>query len=417
MIENSGIPVDSCEIPIHTERKGSCLRVEPASFYTLAPMEVKKTTKTQFSDFTTTGIGGPISEFVWVDTEAELVEAVREADMQDIPVLVLGGGSNLLVGDVGFAGRVVRDRRAGAEVISGPGCGGVMVRTPAGYGWDEFVCEAIQNDWMGLESLSGIPGTVGAAPVQNIGAYGHEVGQFISSVKVYDRAEKRIRYLAVGELGLGYRDSLIKRSLRDKKAGGGQIWQYTGRYVVLEVNWQLRFASLSAPVKYQQLAGKLGVSMGQRVSLTELRDAVLSLRYSKGMVLNQADRDTYSTGSFFTNPILTDATAAKLPQEAPRFPVLDSILTNPNTWEAPALEGLVKTSAAWLIEHAGIKPGYSLGRVQTAAVSSKHVLALTNRGQAKAVDIATLARDICTTVKNKYGVQLEPEPVCVNLKI
>lgn len=417
MVENLAVPADSCELPTSVEGKSPRPSAALASFYRVAPVEVKTTPQARFSDFTTTGIGGPIGEFIWADSEAELVGAVRDADEKNIPVLVLGGGSNLLVGDTGFAGRVVRDRRAGVEIVSGPGCGGVMVRTPAGYGWDEFVCEAIHNDWMGLESLSGIPGTVGAAPVQNIGAYGHEVGQFISSVKVYDRHEKRVRRLALGELGFGYRDSLLKRSLRDKEAGGGQVWKFTGRYVVLEIDWQLRFASLSAPVKYKQLASKLGVEMGQRVRLSELREAVLALRRSKAMVLDPTDRDTYSSGSFFTNPILSEEIAAQLPESAPRFPVTDTTLTNPNTWEAPVLKGLVKTSAAWLINNAGINPGYHLPGVAAAAVSSKHVLALSNQGQAKAADIADLARHICKVVKNKYGVRLEAEPVCINLQI
>ncbi|WP_234992694.1 UDP-N-acetylmuramate dehydrogenase [Varibaculum vaginae] len=370
-------------------------------------------------DMTTIGTGGKPKAFHQVDSEDELVAAVREADRAGNKLLVLGGGSNLLCGEDLSDLVVVQDLRTGVTVTEDTVCGGALVSAPAGQSWDEFVCACIDEDQMGLEALSGIPGTVGAAPVQNIGAYGHEVAETLSTVRVFDRLQDGIRVLPVGDLQLGYRTSIIKRSLHDNQAGGGRSWGYTGRYVVLSADFQLAHASLSAPIEYQQLADKLGVKLGERADMRAVRQAVLELRRSKGMVLDLADPDTRSCGSFFTNPIISSEEAKELPPQAPRFPVFNLQLRNAVTGEAPKISGLVKTSAAWLISHAGLEKGFATpssnpaAGAPRAALSSKHVLALTNRNNATSKDIVELARAVQDKVKAKFNVDLEPEPVWV----
>lgn len=362
------------------------------------------------AELTTLGVGGEIGRLVEVDTEADFIDALREADAggageaaSGAPLLVLGGGSNLVGPDGDFPGTVVRDRRAEITVTSDTNCGGVSVRVSAGQPWDEFVAYAVEAEWVGVEALSGIPGTCGAAPVQNIGAYGQEVAQTLASVRVWDRAEQRPRMFAVGELGLGYRKSILK--VRPPRAGrldgtplevlGGAVDAPTGRWVVLSAEFQFKPGDYSAPVAYAQLAEKLGVEIGQRAPSRDVRAAVLELRRGKGMVLDAGDPDSRSAGSFFTNPIIPEAAAAGLPEGCPRW---------------PAGDGLVKVSAAWLIDHAGVSKGYALPG-SGAAVSSKHVLALTNRGGASAADVHALAADVVRHVHAAYGVGLSPEPI------
>jgi len=368
------------------------------------------------ADLTTLRVGGPARELVDAGTESELVDAVRAADDAGTPVLVLGGGSNLLVSDEGFDGVVVRDTRRGIDGVADSSCAGANLVVPAGQPWDEVVATAVAEGWMGVEALSGIPGSTGATPVQNVGAYGQEVAETLSSVRVYDRLEQRTRMLAVGELGLGYRTSILKRSLTDVDAGGGRTWGPTGRYVVLEVSFQLRLASLSAPVRYAELARRLGVTVGGRVPAAEVREAVLELRRGKGMVLDDADPDTWSAGSFFTNPVLTtDEADARLPEDAPRYPVADHTRVAQIGGTAPVVDGLVKTSAAWLITRAGFDKGF--GAPGPATLSTKHTLALTNRGTATAADVLALARTVRDGVQEAFGVALVPEPVLVGVSL
>lgn len=368
---------------------------------------------TRLADLTTFRVGGEISTYVEAETEDELVAAVASADDDGAPLLVLGGGSNVLASDTPFDGVVVRDARSGWEDMNpnedGACCGGAALTVVAGQNWDEVVQLAIAEEWMGVEALSGIPGSVGATPIQNVGAYGQEVAETLSSIRVYDRLEKRTRLLALVEMKLGYRDSLMKRTLRDAEAGGGRVWGPTGRYVVLSVNFQFRLASLSAPIRYAELARVLGVDVGTRVPSAEVREAVLALRRGKGMVLDDSDHDTWSAGSFFTNPILTEEEAAALPPDAPRFPVSDHTAIHQIGGTAPVVEGMVKTSAAWLIDHAGFGKGYGLPG--QAALSTKHALALTNRGKATAADLRALADAVRAGVKDAFGVDLVPEPV------
>lgn len=393
------------------------------------------TAEPTLADLTTLRVGGPVGTYVEAGTEAELIDAVRAADDAGRPLLVVGGGSNLLVADEGFDGVVVRDVRQGldADLEDSCGtdgaCGGASLSLPAGQDWDAFVAEAVANEWVGVEALSGIPGTVGAAPVQNIGAYGQEVAGVVASVVTWDRATGGRRTFTLSELGFGYRTSLLKRSMRSGSAGPdgaadpGAPWYPTPRYVVLTVNLQMRLGSLSAPVGYAELARRLGVEVGQRAPSADVRAAVLELRGGKGMLLEGVgrdghrapDHDRWSAGSFFTNPVLPVEQAGALPADAPRFPVRSA---TPESTTGPSLgvvdPALVKTSAAWLIEHAGFSKGFGLaGEHSPARLSTRHTLALTNRGGATAADLVALARAVRDGVREEFGVELEPEPVLV----
>ena len=332
------------------------------------------------SRWTTLRLGGPARTLVHAGTEAELLAAVRGADAAGTPLLLLAGGSNLVVGDDGFDGTAVRVETRGTHEESDT-CGGAVVRVAAGEPWDRFVALCVGRGLTGVEALSGIPGSVGATPVQNVGAYGQEVADTISAVRCWDRVKDRQRTFAAADCEFGYRTSRFKREL--------------GRYLVLEVSFQLRLGDLSAPLRYAELARTLGVEVGERAPLETVREAVLALRAAKGMVLDDADPDTWSAGSFFTNPVLDDDAASALPDDAPR-------------WPQPA--GGVKTSAAWLIDHAGFSKGYGDDR---ASVSTKHTLALTNRGGARTADLLALAAEVRRGVQERFGVRLDPEPVLV----
>ncbi len=327
------------------------------------------------AEHTTLRVGGPAKRFVRAATQEELIDVVRDGDARGEAILLLGGGSNLLVPDEGFDGTVVQVATRGitAEVSS---CGGAMVRVQAGENWDEFVGFAVHHGWVGVETLSGIPGAVGATPIQNVGAYGADVSATISAVRTWDRQVGRLRTFPVVDCGFGYRTSVFKRE--------------PGRWLILDVAFQFPLGELSAPIAYPELARALGVEAGERAGTREVRDAVLRIRRSKGMVLDDADHDTWSGGSFFTNPLLTDEEASRLPPEAPRFPSGER----------------TKTSAAWLIQHAGFARGYGTTR---ASLSTKHVLAVTNRGGASATDLVGLAREIRDGVEARWGIRLEPE--------
>jgi UDP-N-acetylmuramate dehydrogenase len=340
----------------------------------------------RLADLTTLRVGGPATRYLVAPTSDAVIDAVSAADADDRRVLVLGGGSNLLVGDQGFDGDVIRLATSGLEIEAADACSGVSVRVAAGQPWDGFVAEAVTRGWSGVEALSGVPGSTGATPIQNVGAYGQEVAQSIARVRTWDRQQGRVRTLANADCEFGYRSSRLK----EERFRGGP------RFVVLEVTFQLALADLSAPVRYAELARSLGLEPGGRAPLAEVRRAVLALRRGKGMVLDDGDHDTWSAGSFFTNPILDVAAAADLPEQAPRWPTAD---------------GRVKTSAAWLIEHAGFGRGFGLPG--PASLSTKHTLALTNRGDARAEDLLVLARRVRDGVREVYGVTLVPEPVLV----
>ena len=333
---------------------------------------------------TTLRVGGPARRLLIPAGEAELVQTVRDLDAAGEPVLILGGGSNVLIGDDGFDGTVVKVATRGID-DDVAACSGAVLTVAAGEPWDELVRFTVEREYSGLETLAGIPGLVGGTPIQNVGAYGTEVGQLISTVKTLDRSSGRIRTFFAVECQFGYRSSIFKTE--------------PDRYLVLSVTFQLRLGSLSAPIRYPELARTLGVAVGERAPARDVADAVLALRRSKGMVLDESDPDTWSAGSFFTNPVLDLASADALPADAPRFPQPD---------------GRVKTSAAWLIERSGYGKGFGEG---PARVSGKHSLALTNRGTAGADDVLELARRIRAGVQRSFGITLVPEPVLVGCEL
>jgi UDP-N-acetylmuramate dehydrogenase len=326
---------------------------------------------------TTLGIGGPARRFVRITKNVgELHEALRTDD----PILVLGGGSNLVVGDAGFDGLVIHMAIPGVRVrMHGDHA---IVSAFAGVPWDDFVGQMVDERLAGLECLSGIPGLVGATPMQNVGAYGQEVSDTIVLVRALDRQTGDVVDFTPAECGFGYRTSVFKGS---------------ERWIVVEVRFRLAHGGDSAPVRYAELARALGVPAGGTAPLAEARRTVIALRRTKGMVVDAADPDSRSAGSFFTNPILDADTAGKI-EGAPRWPQPD---------------GRVKLSAGWLIERAGFTKGYTVGNV---AISSKHALALVNRGGATAAELLALAREIQAGVRDKLGIELVPEPVIVGVK-
>ena len=355
------------------------------------------------ASLTTMHVGGPARRLVIAETIDEIVDTVREVDDADEPLLVISGGSNLLISDDGFAGTVVKIANTGLDVEHDSACGGVSVRVGAGMVWDDLVAHAVANDWCGIEALSGIPGLVGATPVQNVGAYGQEVSQTIASVRTYDRKTQQIRTFANADCDFTYRHSIFKKT----------TFREGGRYVVLDVSFQLTHASLCAPVAYQALADGLGVELGARVPLTEAREAVLAQRRLRGMVVDPSDHDTWSCGSFFTNPIVTPATMASIRERAAEKFGVDGPVP-PQFPAGSAYPGMVKTSAAWLIDKAGFTKGFNMPG--PAALSTKHTLALTNRGDATAADVRALAADIADGVEATFGVRLVNEPVWVGLE-
>ena len=415
---------------------------------------------TSFAEITTIGVGGPIARFIEPTTRVGVIEAVEEADSRGLPLCVIGGGSNMLVSDEPFEGVVVRDARRRITVPdeAAPVEGNdrtVHVNAEAGANWDDFVAFTVGLGLEGVEGLSGIPGTVGASVVQNIGAYGQEVATSVESVEVWDRETKTTRDLKPADLAFGYRSSALKSSMYAAPATPADRFFPTPRYVVLSVTFALRH-SPTGTVGFGQLAKALGVEVGDRMKTAAIRDAVLAVRASKGMLedptryveavmigtkreenviadlrrldaagagsghagLPAADFDRHSCGSFFMNPILTPEEAATLPDDAPRF---DATLPD----GTPG----VKTSAAWLIDHAGFHRGFALVQDADAAsgdaaaastrasLSTRHTLALTNRGGATAADVAALARAVQSGVRERFGVALVPEPVCIGVDL
>lgn len=337
---------------------------------------------TELSKYTSFRVGGPATKIVHVSTESEIIAAIEQAG--ETPILIMGGGTNVLIADKGFEGTVIRisNNSVQSEVDA---CSGATMTIGAGEDWDVFVQTTIDSGFAGLETLSGIPGTVGASPIQNIGAYGHEVSEFVTRVRTYDRQEKKLKTFTNSECQFSYRNSYFKA--------------HPGRYVVLDVQFQIRRGEYSDPITYLELAKKLGVEMGDKAPVVATRQAVLELRASKGMLLSPEDHDSWSAGSFFTNPIISQQAADELPDAAPKWPLID---------------GRVKISAAWLIENAGMHKGDEVGG---ARISSKHVLALTNSGHATASDIAALAKRARDQVKEIFGITLEAEVNLVGVEI
>ncbi|CAN5481195.1 UDP-N-acetylmuramate dehydrogenase [soil metagenome] len=356
----------------------------------------------QLSDFTTMRVGGPARLLVAPATEQELLDTVRDVWASGEPWLALGGGSNVVIGDEGFDGTVIRIVTRGIEVI--PNGDTMHLRVQAGEPWDDLVAFTVAQGWAGIEALSGIPGSTGAAPIQNIGAYGQEIASTLVSIDFFDYLAGELVRIPASELALDYRTSAIKQ----------------GREGVV-VAVELELVSGEGSVAYPQLATALGVELGTRVPLGEVRQHVLALRASKGMVLDPADPDSVGCGSFFTNPIVSENFARGLPDAAPRWPVSPepapvAVPLGSEPAPVPYDDGRVKLSAAWLIEQAGIQRGFALPGSR-AAISSKHTLAITNRGGATAEQVAELARFVQACVVAQFGVLLHPEPVTVGLTI
>ncbi|MFD2418382.1 UDP-N-acetylmuramate dehydrogenase [Amycolatopsis pigmentata] len=335
----------------------------------MSPVE----TRTLLADHTTLRLGGPAGRFVIAKTTDDLLEATRAAGE---PVLLLGGGSNLVVGDAGFAGTVIKIATEGWRFD------GAEVEVAAGQNWDEFVAAMAGEGFSGLECLSGIPGSVGATPIQNVGAYGCEVADLLVSIECFDRRTGEIVTMTAADLGFSYRTSVLKGS--DAR-------------IVLSVRFALRDDGLSAPIRYPELARLLEVEPDQQAPAERVREAVLELRRGKGMVLDADDHDTWSAGSFFTNPIVRPGMLDRLPDDLPRY----------------SARGGVKLSAAWLIEHAGFAKGHP-GPGGRVSLSTKHTLALTNRGPATTGDLLALAREVRDGVRARFGVTLVPEPLLIN---
>jgi UDP-N-acetylmuramate dehydrogenase len=332
--------------------------------------------------WTTLRLGGPAKRLVEAGTRDELYALVRQADDEGEPVLVLGGGSNLVIGDAGFAGTVVRITSEGVTVDADGLNDAALVTVEAGENWDALVARAVAEQWSGVEALSGIPGTVGAVPIQNVGAYGQEVADTVSAVHVFDRVQVAPRTLTPGECEFGYRSSVFKRNPE--------------RYVVGAVTLRLPRSAAGGVIRYAELARRLEIPTLATAPAADVRDAVLELRRRKGMVLDPDDHDTWSVGSFFTNPFVE---VSALPAGAPAYPQPD---------------GRVKTSAAWLIDRAGLGKGYGGPRV---SLSTKHSLALTNRGGATTADLLALAAEVRGRVEAAFGIRLEPEPTLVNCSL
>jgi len=347
----------------------------------------------RLADHTTLRLGGPARRFVRAGTEAELIEAVRAADSGGDPLLILGGGSNLVIADQGFDGTVVQVATRGVRRDREPG----LVTVAAGQDWDAVVGWTLAAGLAGLECLSGIPGLAGATPIQNVGAYGQEVSETITQVRTYDRVTGQTCIIPNERCGFGYRTSVFKRD--DAR-----------RHVVLGVTFRLAEQSASMPLRYAELAAALGVAPGDQVASTEVRSAVIDLRRGKGMVIDASDPDTRSVGSFFVNPVL-DGTALAAVEAAARARC--GAATRVPRFDAG--DGLVKVPAAWLIERAGFGKGYSLG--DGARISSKHTLALVSSGSASTAGLMALARQIRDGVRDTFGVSLAPEPVLVGVTL
>jgi UDP-N-acetylmuramate dehydrogenase len=362
----------------------------------------------RFSDVTTIRVGGEAHTVIDASTEAQLIAAAHEVWSGQEEWLVLGGGSNIVVADEGFDGTVIRVLSRGVERLeSEPGT--VRLRVQSGEPWDALVAHTVENGWAGIEALSGIPGSTGAAPIQNIGAYGRELSDVLVAADFLDYLDGDLTRLTGAELGLEYRNSAIKAGRR-------------GIVIAVELLLTDTGDGLSAPIAYAQLASALGVELADRVPLRTVREAVLRIRASKGMVLDAADPDSVSCGSFFTNPIVGENFARTLPAAAPRWPMeADPEDAVAPLGEQPALppqrsDHRVKLSAAWLIEQAGIGRGFRLPGSR-AAISSKHTLAIVNTGGASADEIASLARYVHTRVFSEFGVRLQPEPNLVGLEV
>ncbi|UJP10317.1 UDP-N-acetylmuramate dehydrogenase [Microbacterium sp. KUDC0406] len=367
-------------------------------------------------ELTTLRTGGAPERMREATTAAELIGELQAVWATGDDWFVLGGGSNLFAGDAAFEGTVIRILTRGIEEILSPHEGRVRLRVQAGHDWDHLVAYAVEHGYAGIEAMSGIPGTVGAAPVQNVGAYGQEIQETLVEVELIDEDAAGPVTVPASELALGFRTSVLKHHY-------GGVPQR--RAVILSVTLDLAVTDGTRVVRGEQLRRALGLEDAQAVPLAWVRSTILETRAKKGMLLDPDDPDTASAGSFFQNAIVPESVARSLPPECPRWPVapdLDAVTVIPLsgfTGAVPALSTApaeVKVSAAWLIEHSGIRKGFTLPRSR-AGVSTKHALALTNRGGATAAEVSELARFIQSRVHAEYGLLLQPEPVLVEVEL
>lgn len=334
----------------------------------------------KFAELTTFRVGGEITNGVHGTSDELIIETLlREPNAQ-----IIGGGSNILATDDLFNGTVLVIESRGSE-LDYDACSGGMITVAAGVEWDDFVSQTVDAGFSGLETLSGIPGKVGAAPIQNIGAYGQEFSSVVARVRTWDRKSKEQQTFTANQCGFGYRTSIFKEE--------------RNRYVVLDVTVQLKKGELSIPITYSELAQELGISSGERAVVTKVRECTLAIRNRKGMVLSTTDRDSWSAGSFFINPSVSPEVAATLPSDAPQWPNSD---------------GSIKLSAAWLLENSGISKGERFGG---AGISTKHVLAITNVDSATSSDVIELARRCQNAVRNRFGITLVPEVQLIGLAL
>ena len=360
------------------------------------------------AEFTTLRVGGPAGAFVEAASPEEFIETVRRADAAGTPVFVLGGGSNVLIGDSGFDGMVVRPSFSDIGIGREPNGRTATVTAQAGCVWDDLVSRCVDLGFAGIEALSGIPGMIGSAVVQNIGAYGQEMASCLVGARLFDRRDVAVVEMGADELEPGYRTSRLRRSMEESRASGGR-WYPSPRWIVLDATFELKTGGLGS-IAHAQLARALGCEVGDEPPVEHVRTAVLDVRSQKGMVVDPDPtgpsplHDRWSSGSFFTNPVLGESDAARLPEDAPRYDA--------------GSPGLVKTSAAWLIEHAGFAKGFGLhGDASSVTLSGLHTLALTNRGDATASDVAELARTVRAGVREAFGVDLVPETVAIGVDL
>ncbi|MFB7252446.1 UDP-N-acetylmuramate dehydrogenase [Microbacterium sp. NPDC056234] len=369
------------------------------------------------SELTTLRTGAAPERMLEARTADELVDALHDTWARGDEWFVLGGGSNLFVGDEPFEGTVIRVLTSGIERLESPHPGRARVRVQAGHDWDALVAYTVENGLAGIEAMSGIPGTVGAAPVQNVGAYGQEIQETLVEVELIDEGSREVTVVQASELGLGFRTSVLKHHY-----GGAPL----RRAVILSVTLDLAdVGDAGRIVRGEQLRRALALQGEDPVPLAWVRERILATRAAKGMLLNPDDPDTASAGSFFQNAIVPESVARALPPECPRWPVapdLDAVTIIPlgaYDGTVPPIAPVqtdVKVSAAWLIEQAGISKGFRLPRSR-AGVSTKHALALTNRGGATAGELAELARYISSRVHAEFGLLLQPEPVLVGVDL
>jgi UDP-N-acetylmuramate dehydrogenase len=338
---------------------------------------------------TTLDLGGPADRLIRVTERDDLAAAVIEADRRDEPLLILSGGSNVVISDDGFRGTVIQIATRGIESLTGED-GRIEMTAQAGEPWDRFVARTVRDEAAGVECLSGIPGSAGATPIQNVGAYGQEVSSTIRRLEALERSNGEIVEMSASDCGFGYRTS-----------------RFRGRseFVVLSVTFALDPSPESEPVTYSQLADALGTDPGMRAPLSAVRETVLDLRRAKSMVIDPHDPNSVSAGSFFTNPVLERSAMADLQQRATELLGPEE---TPPSWDAGG--GMLKTSAAWLIERAGFRRGYGHGSV---GLSENHTLALINRGGATTAELVAFAREIADGVRVTFGISLIPEPVFI----